>query len=89
MRLDGRWALAGDVVTMNFDKATFLASSNPQYTNTMGQQQADRQMEKKNWAKHQIDIMGDRMLYTPLEAMYQEAEVVVNCINPVAGSGLQ
>lgn len=89
MQLDGRWQLSDDVVTMTFDKATFLSSDNPNYTVAIGQQQADAQMAKKNWAKNHISIKGDRMLYQPLDAMYKEAEVLVRCINPAIGSGLQ
>ncbi len=89
MRLDGRWQQQADEVTVQFDKATFLSSDNPNYTIAMGQLQADSQMAKKNWAKSLVLVLGDKMMYRPIDAMYKETEVEVRCINPVAGSGLQ
>lgn len=89
IKLEGQWTLAENVITVQFNKATFLSSDNPNYTIAMGQRQADKQMQAKNWAKIKVDVQGDKMIYSPIETMYKEAQVMVRCLNPMRHSGLE
>ena len=89
IQMEGQWQLSGEVVTVNFDKAKFISSDNPQYANALGQQQVDQQLKRKNWAKGLVNIIGDKLTYSPLDLMYQQSNVVVICSNAVMESGLE
>ena len=76
----GSWSLKGRIVEVRYARVKFLWSDDPSYTVDMGQEDAEAQLRKKDWAKLRIISYGSEMVTTPIESMYKGAEVLTTCV---------
>lgn len=75
----GSWSLVKDTITLRFASVKFLSSSNSNYTVAMGQLALDEQHRKKDWSTSKVLEFRQRLVTTPIQPMYKEAQVVVSC----------
>ena len=76
----GSWRLEADVVTSSVERVQFLSSSDPTFSNELGQQIQEAQLEKKSVYRSRIlDFDGNTSRSIPVDSMYKEADVESSC----------
>ncbi|MGE8281128.1 MAG: hypothetical protein ACN6O2_11890 [Stenotrophomonas sp.] len=76
----GTWRLETDVITFTVERVQFLSSSDPTFSNTLGQQIEDAQLKKKSVYRYRmLHFDGNTSRSVPVDPMYKEAEVESSC----------
>lgn len=76
----GTWRLENDVITSTVERVQFLSSSDPSFSNFVGQQIQDAQLKMKSVYKSRVIAFdGNTSRSIPVDAMYKEAVVESSC----------
>lgn len=76
----GSWHLEGDVVTSVVERVQFLSSSDPTFSEELGQDIQEAELRKKSVYKSRIlDFNGKTSRSIPVDTMYEEASVESSC----------
>lgn len=79
LELRGTWNIKGNLLRTRLNAVTFLESSNPKYTVSMGQKDADKALKQRPSETDRIVQFGPPLILKSLSARNRKANISVTC----------